>query len=151
MNVFSRTKSLVIIIAILLVSNIAMLVYFLNRPDRKRPDSSEFLKKTIGFSREQFADFEKRKQLHRDSIGRYFKDMNDDKERFYRLLGKSPIDSSEFDSLANRIGTKQVMIEKAFFRHFQDVGTICTPEQKKMYDSLFPGELRKMMSGKWRK
>src|SRR6478735_3107300 len=132
MNVFSRTKSLVLIIAILLLSNISMLVYFLNRPhaqekeQKKHSDMSDFFKKTVGFSASQFSDFEKRKQLHRDSIGRYFKDLNDTKESFYRLLGENPFDSAKYTSLADSIGEKQVLIEKAYFRHFQDVRSICT-------------------------
>lgn len=157
MNVFSRTKSLLVIIAILLLSNISMLVYFLNRshPDVKEPkrhsEMTEFFKKTVGFSDSQVSDFEKRKQLHRDSIGRYFRDLNDSKESFYRLLRQNPVDSSIFESLADSIGKKQVLIDKAYFRHFQDVRTICTPTQKPIYDSLFPSELRKMISGKRKK
>jgi protein CpxP len=157
MNVFSRTKSLLIIIAILLLSNISMLVYFLNRPheqDRqqtKRPEMAEFFRKTVGFSSSQLADFEKRKQMHRDSIGRYFKGLNDSKEAFYRLLGQSPLDTGKYQLLADSIGQKQVVIEKAYFRHFQDVRRICTGDQTQVFDSLFPGELRKMIAGKRKK
>ena len=157
MNVFSRTKSLLVIIAILLLSNISMLVYFLNRPhsqvkdDKKRPDMADFFKKTVGFSSSQLADFEKRKQLHRDSIGRYFKDLNDSKESFYRLLGQNPPDTAAYHLLADSIGLKQVVIEKAYFRHFQDVRRICTADQTRVFDSLFPGELRKMIAGRRKK
>ena len=156
MNVFSRTKSLLIIIAILLLSNISMLVYFLNRPhvdkeEKKRPDMADFFKKTVGFTSEQLADFEKRKQLHRDSIGGYFKDLNDSKESFYRLLGQNPVDTARYHILADSIGQKQVGIEKAYFRHFQDVRKICSPGQTQVFDSLFPGELRKMIAGKRKK
>lgn len=155
MNVFSRTKSLIVIIAILLVSNIVLLAYFLTRGEpgdaRKRPDSSEFFKKTLGFTSEQYADFEKRKDLHRDSISRYFQKLDDDKEKFYRLLGQSPVDSVVFDSMANQIGKQQVAIDRAFFRHFQDIRTICTPPQRILYDSLFPGELKKIIAGRRRK
>ena len=135
MNVFSRTKSLLFIIAILLISNVSMLVYFLNRPQpqkeqRKRSDMSEFFTKTVGFSSSQLADFEKRKQLHRDSIGRYFKDLNDSKETFYKLLGQHPLDTSTYTMLADSIGQKQVRIDKAFFRHFLDVRSLMHPQSK---------------------
>jgi hypothetical protein len=157
MNVFSRTKSLLVIIAVLLISNISMLVYFLSRPplqakeQRKHSDMSEFFTKTVGFSSSQLADFEKRKQLHRDSIGHYFKDLNDSKESFYKLLGQHPLDTTTFNIMADSIGLKQVRIEKAFFRHFLDVRSLCTPGQKPVYDSLFPGELRKMIAGRRKK
>src|SRR5436190_12400800 len=115
MNVFSRTKSLLIIIAILLISNVSMLVYFLNRSqpqvkaESKRSNMSDFFSKTVGFSSAQLADFEKKKQLHRDSIGRYFKDLNDSKESFYKLLGQHPLDSATFNMMADSIGQKQVL------------------------------------------
>jgi protein CpxP len=156
MNVFSRTKSLLIIIAILLISNVSMLVYFLSRPQpkaeqKKRSDMAEFFTKTVGFSSAQLADFEKKKQSHRDSIGRYFKDLNDSKESFYKLLGQHPLDTVTFDMMADSIGQKQVSIDKAFFRHFLDVRSLCTASQKPVYDSLFPGELRKMIAGRRKK
>ena len=156
MNVFSRTKSLLIIIAILLISNVSMLVYFLSRPQpqaeqRKRSGMSEFFSKTVGFSSSQLADFEKKKQLHRDSLGRYFKDLNDSKESFYKLLGQQPLDTTTYNMLADSIGLKQVRIDKAFFRHFLDVRSLCTPTQQPIYDSLFPGELRKMIAGRHKK
>ncbi|HSB91545.1 MAG TPA: hypothetical protein VLC28_00445, partial [Flavitalea sp.] len=118
---------------------------------KKRPDMAEFFKKTVGFSSSQLADFETRKQRHRDSIGRYFRDLNDSKESFYRLLGQNPLDTAMYQLLADSIGLKQVAIETAFFRHFKDVRRICTPAQTPVFDSLFPGELRKMISGKRKK
>lgn len=151
MNRIARNKSLLIIVALLLLTNIAMLVYFLNKPAavkesprKNRSEMGQFLKTQVGFNDEQMAQFEKRKQLQRDSAGRYFKDLNDTKMAFYSKLG-SEADSSALDSLSMAIGHKQANIDRMFFRHFKDVRTLCTPQQQKIYDSLFPGVIRNMI------
>lgn len=157
MNRLSSSKALVLIIAILLVTNISMLVYFLNRKEaperepRKRYDMAAFFKNDLKFSEQQLAILDSAKQKHRDSIGRYFKSLNESKQAFFNLLSSPKIDTLMYDSLAMRVAMKQAEVEKAFFRHFRDLRTICTPEQQVRYDSLFPNEIRKMISGRRKK
>lgn len=152
MSRIARNKSLLIIVALLLITNMAMLIYFLNKPGaekesprKSRSEMGIFLKNQVGFSDDQMKEFEKRKQLQRDSAGKYFKDLNDTKMAFYSQLNQADADSSRLDTLSMAIGRKQAHIDRMYFRHFRDIRSLCTPQQQKIYDSLFPGVIRNMI------
>ncbi|MBO9572906.1 MAG: hypothetical protein J7497_11990, partial [Chitinophagaceae bacterium] len=78
MNTLSRNKTLLTIIAILLLTNITMLIFLLrcDKPEPpKRVGFTERLKKEVGFTPQQMAVFEPKKKIHWDTMRSKFEQI----------------------------------------------------------------------------
>jgi len=50
--------------------------------------------------------------------------------------------SEQIDSLTARIGELQAQIEKTTFNHFSDIRSICSPDQKRIFDQIIQDVLK---------
>ncbi len=154
-----NNKILLFIVAILLLANIAIVFYFVNqrdpdrhsgKPDRQRSPITEFLQKEIGFSTQQLDEFEKTRQKHRQLMRPLFEEIKAAKVQFYGLLTNPSVPDSTLDAAAKKIGDKQLQIDMQTFRNFNEIRTLCTPEQQPKYDSLIVNEITKMWFSPWK-
>jgi protein CpxP len=147
MNTLSRNKILLTIIAILLVTNIAMLISLL-RCDKKEPPKrvgfTERLKKEVGFTPEQMSVFEPKKKLFWDTMKGKFDQIKKTKEDFYYQMYDPSIPDSVINQKAELIGDQQKDLDLFVIRHFKDIRTLCTPDQLPKYDSVLPHIIRRM-------
>jgi protein CpxP len=146
----ARYKTLVAIIAVLLLSNIAMIVYFVGWRDGGRgghghkSPMTDFLQKEVGFSTQQMATFDSLRQQHRTSVKPLFDDLSQSRDSLYQLIGgASPADSVQ--QAASAIGRKQANLELKMFENFRQIRAICTPGQLSKFDSLAPSLVHRMM------
>lgn len=148
----SRNKTLVAIIAVLLVSNIAVLLYFVvlkdngRRPDNKRRSPmTEFLQKEVGFTQQQLAVFDSLKQKHHTAIKPLGEELSRSRDTLYQLIGKPAVTDSAVQAAAANIGRKQALLELRLYDNFRQIRAICTEAQLPKFDSLAPSLVRKMM------
>jgi len=147
----SRNKTLLAIIAVLLVSNIAVLLYFVvlknngRHPDKRRSPMTEFLQKEVGFTPGQLHLFDSLKQRHHTIIKPLGEDLSRSRDSLYNLIGKPAATDSALQAAAAVIGRKQSALELQLFDNFQQIRGICTPAQLPKFDSLAPSLVRKMM------
>lgn len=155
MNQLSRNKILLSIIAVLLVTNLVILVLFfrMNRhsPDKKPPGFTERLKKEVGFTEEQMSIYEPKKQLFWDSIRKKYSDIKSTKEGFYHFLYDPAVPDSVLEKNAGVIGDQQKDLDLFVIKHFKDVRKMCKPEQLPKYDSLMPLVIERMTARPKRK
>src|SRR5437868_3406509 len=148
----SRNKILVAIIAVLLVSNIAVLLYFVvlkdnwRRAEKHRSPMTEFLQKEVGFSDQQLALFDSLKRHHHETVKPLGEDLSHSRDTLYGLIGKPGMTDSALQAAAAVIGSKQAALELKLFDNFREIRAICTPAQLPRFDSLAPSLVRKMMS-----
>lgn len=154
----SRTKILLFLVGILLLANIVMLVFFVGKKSPEKPPAShyggrsrsevmrELLRDSVGFSQQQLAQFDQLRQTHRESVKQLFDEMRIAKLGFYKLT--APADSAALSTAAEAIAQKQKQLDLTFFKHFQDVRQLCTPDQTARYDSLVQKIVRRMVSGR---
>lgn len=154
-----NNKVLLFIVAILLVANVAMLVYILkmrepgkkgSRTERQKSPITEFLQNEIGFSPEQLAAFDKTRQSHRQMMRPLFEDIKTAKVSFYKSLTNPGISDPALDSAASIIGEKQKLLDMQTLRNFKEIRTLCTPDQQPKYDSLIVNEISKMWFPSWK-
>lgn len=150
-----KNKVLVSVIAILLVANIALLLFLIvgmKKPDREghseskppAPSTIPFLQDKIGFSDQQISEFNRLKEEHRVKIIPLFEDLRVSKDYYFSLVKDSP--SKEYtDSLAALIGEKQKNLDIQLFVTVSDIRSLCTPEQQVRFDSLLPKIAYKMV------
>lgn len=148
MNQLSRNKVLLTIIAILLITNIVMLVLFLgvktHAPESKKLGFTEKLKNQVGFTEQQMAVFEPKKKVFWTHVRERFDEIKKTKEDFYKYMYDPSVPDSVIEAKADIIGKQQKALDLFVIRHFKEVRTLCTPEQLPKYDSLLPPLIERM-------
>ncbi len=159
MNALTKNMSLVSIIIFLLLSNIAILIYFLYFNEGRRGSHgkdgrnaiSTFLQKEIGFNQQQMDEYQKLKTAQMESVKPLFNNIRSAKESFYNLLYVNNPSDSGINSAAAVIGEKQMALDMKMFNHFKKVRDLSTPQQLPKFDSLFKNVVDKITGGRFRK
>lgn len=147
----TRNRNLLIIIGVLLLTNIAMLVYFLGstkqskaQDERDRTGMTEMLQKEVGFNDEQIAQYKLLKEKQKKTIRPMFDDMRKAKDSFFRLLSFPETSDSVLNKTADIIAQKQRAVDMQTLNYFKRVRTLCTSEQQPKYDSVVLRMFKKM-------
>lgn len=159
MTYIKNNKVLVFIIGVLLLSNIAMLYFYLtkkncedNRPkDKPRTEFMvEKLKNEVGFTDSQIAQYREIRTKHKEIMKPMFDDIFNAKDSLYKLLvlPQTPSDSLVKHYLAE-IGNKQEIIDQRIFNHFLTLKQLCTPDQVPRYDSTIQKVIKGMINPRW--
>ncbi|MCW3089198.1 MAG: hypothetical protein JWP81_267 [Ferruginibacter sp.] len=144
-NTQNQRKVFLVIIAILLLANISMLAFFLQKkaPENKeiRPDRKtiimNFLQKEIGFNSQQLAQYDTLSKQHREKISSLFDTLRKNKTQQFKQLVTGNFGDSVIEVLADQSAASQKIIEVNMFKHIRSIRNLCTPEQLPKYDSLF--------------
>jgi len=141
MKQFTQNRFLVLLVAILLLANLVLLIYFFalrkehGHGDVRRP-VSDFVKEKLGFSDQQAAKFQQLRDQHKETVKPLIEEMQKLKDSLYNQLQKPEVSDSTITLLTNRIGEKQKEWELKIFHHFQQVRAICDSSQLPKFDSL---------------
>jgi Spy/CpxP family protein refolding chaperone len=149
----SRNRNLLFIIAALLLTNVAVLAYFLwiKKPEEKQRGSgpknggmTEMLQKEVGFNNEQVAQYKQLKDQQWATIRPMFDEMRKAKDSLFRLLSDPNVNDSIIYKTSDVIAQKQKALDLQTFNHFKKVRALCTPDQQSKYDSMVLRMFRKM-------
>lgn len=143
MNPATKNKSLVSIIVFLLITNIAMLIFFLvmNNPKQKnfhireQNGMSDMLQKEVGFSKDQLDTYQSLRKNQLDTLHELFDELRKSKMDFYNLIYSSQVSDTSVSKAADAIAGKQKLLDLHMFNHFKMVRNICTPDQLPKFDS----------------
>ncbi len=146
----ARNKILLFVIGILLLSNLAMVIFFVTKDPERKPERrgsfmSDALQKEVGFNQDQMASFEKMAAEHMKQIKPLFDDLKKTKESLYKLLNQPDVPYSLVDSITTQVGEKQKAIDLRTFSHFQSIRQLSTSEQRPKLDSLLQKAVRRMI------
>lgn len=152
MNGGSRNKNLLIIIAVLLLTNIAVLGYFLWYKKAEKPPTqqkshngmAEVLQKEVGFDEQQVTRYKEMREQQRQKIKPMFDEMRKIKDNFFQLLREPGTSDSTVQKAADAIATQQREIDLQAFRYFRDLRALCRPDQYARYDSVVMDAMSKM-------
>ncbi|MEP7374397.1 MAG: hypothetical protein ABI675_13470 [Chitinophagaceae bacterium] len=143
-----RNRNLLIIIAVLLMTNVAVLVYFLGQKKTEKPPVwtgvAEMLQKEVGFNEEQTTKYKEMKEKQRGKIRPMYEEMRKVKDSLFRLLSYPETSDSVLNKMADAIAQKQKAIDIETFNHFKRVRVLCTPDQLPKYDTMVLQMVRKM-------
>ncbi|RYY61817.1 MAG: periplasmic heavy metal sensor [Chitinophagaceae bacterium] len=141
-------KILLLIIAVLLLTNIAVLVYFLgyrqDGEEMKSKGATELLKEQVGFSQEQLDRYKQLRDQQRETIRPMYERMRNTKDSLFRLLSDTAVSDGRLDDITGNIGSQQKSLDLLTFRHFSELRKICRPEQRVAYDSMVVQLFRRM-------
>ena len=150
-----RQRWLLVLVAILLLTNIATLsIYWLKKPDHdngpgRNPGEREkrmgqFMVDQMKFDADQEAAYWKM----RDSMMNIQKPVMDSirssKKRFFDLLNQPDATDSLLTAHSNEIADLQKKLDIVTFRHFQKVRSICRPDQLEKFDTVIKEIVNRM-------
>jgi protein CpxP len=146
-----NNKLLLLLIGFLLVTNVAMLLFFMNsRPTERKGMRAErkammtsFLQNEIGFSQQQLTQYDSLTEQHKRTVRAMFESARKDKESQVKQLTADNFSESSINGLSTVAAAKQKEMEVEMFTHFKNVRNICTPAQLPKFDSLFYTMLNK--------
>lgn len=160
MTKFPRQKWLLLLVAILLVTNIITLsIYWsMKTPDRPKSGQSDgdrqrrmgqFMVNELKLDKEQEVVY----WNLRDSMLSRQKPLMDSirntKKRFFDLLKEPAPQDSVLQVKADEIGVLQKQLDLITFQHFQQVRALCNPDQVLKFDTVVK-EIVNRMTGAWR-
>jgi protein CpxP len=158
MEPVTKNRSLISIIIILLISNIAILIFFLflsgdrkSHPRDNKNAISTFLQKDIGFNKQQMDEYQKLREEHIKKARPLFEGIRSAKDSFYNLLYTDTVPDSVVNKAAAVIGEKQMTLDMQMFQHLKKVRTLCTPDELPKFDSLFKKVVERMTGGRFKK
>jgi len=153
-----KIRSLIFIIAFLLVTNIVMLLFFIfSKPctPAERPKDENlvatFLKNEIAFDNQQMDLYQKVRKNDFDKARPSFEELRFAKNSFYQNIHKDDVPDSVIKNSAAVIGKKQIAVDMLMLKHFKNVRNLCTAQQLPKFDSLFKNVIAKITAGKKRK
>lgn len=144
-NHSKKSKIFLIIIAILLISNIVLLSFFLQKKasdsPAKRPDRkvyiSEFLKTEIGFNQQQLLQYDRLSDEQKTIMKSFFENMRNRKKQQFQQLVAGDFSDSCINRLADESGATQKQMEVQMFNHIRSVRALCLPGQLPKFDTSF--------------
>ena len=142
-NTNKKNKALISIIIFLLITNIAMLIFFiiLNKPEQAKIENVEqgrfstSLQKDVGFNKEQFDQYQALRKAHFEKMRPLFNDLRDTKFQFYDLLYAAPLADTAVNKAGAEIGEKQQQLDMQMFHYFESLRKICRQEQLPKFDT----------------
>lgn len=153
MNNTARNRTLIFIIALLLITNLALLAYsfiYSKRPgpNKEREGFTAALKNEVGFTDSQIEQFKQLKQKHWAGAKTDMEQIRKIKQSLFDLTKQPAVADSTVAALADSIAVLQKHAEIKVFYHFKATRAICTPEQQSKYDSLITRIIRQGRSGR---
>lgn len=143
-------KPLLILIAILILTNLALLGILLfsgsnkpkpNRFEERKALMKERLEKEVGFNQQQLAQYDSLSE----TMYRGGKERMDAHRQYKRQVIKnwlaSDMQDSTRDQLARTLGEKQTDLEREMLAHVKRVADLCTPAQRAVFDTVYAQQL----------
>ena len=148
MSTHTKSKLYILIIGILLVTNIVMLFFFLNKDEKgrgkgrdanqdRRAMMRDFLQKQIGFDTVQLVKYDTLSKEFKEKSKISFDSLRSNKEVQFKELGTKGFSETAIDSIVNKSAENQKKMEWQMIDHFATIRKICTAEQQPKFDSLF--------------
>lgn len=133
----NKVKTLSIISIGLLALNLILIWFMLanKHPPHSKEGPKMAIIQKLGFDENQIKEYEKQIAWHRENIRKRDKQMLEIKKQLYTTLITNDTLNIK-DSLITEIGKLQVAIESIHYKHFQDIKSICKPEQQKAFENF---------------
>lgn len=145
-----KSKILLILIGILLVTNIILVGLVVLKPNQRkgiRGDKfgmiSSFLQNEMAFNKEQLQQYDSLNRRHRLQMKVVFDSMRKDKELQFKKLTAENFSDSAINTTADISGKKQKAVELVMFNYFKNIRNLCSPQQLPKFDSMFYKTLNK--------
>lgn len=157
----STNKILTIAVVLLLLANIALVIFMLKEKNHSGPkrsgvrgNPSEMMAKELGMSEQQKTEFKKMRDEHFAAIRPLFDSISNVRKTFFSLVKADAANDSMLSGYSNHIAAIQSTIDKLTLTHFRTVRSMFKDEQQKKYDDFVQKIIQRMSAhpgGRWKK
>lgn len=152
----NKTKILGILVGLMALINLSLLMFVMRgKPQRPGPErfkekdkAEQFIQKQFGFDEEQMHQFKKSKANHMQNAKKYELELENLSRSFYMV--DSAGNSLKRDSLMAQINKLSTDIYYNNAAHFDEVRSICRPNQRDEMKRFIASLLMNNGNGKWR-
>ena len=147
MSTQTKSKLYLLIIGILLVTNIAMLFFFMGNKDEGRRGGNrgndrgammrDFFQEEIGFNDAQLQQYDTLSKQGKEKMKADMEALKNSKVEQFKELGAKGFSDAAIAAVINQSAEKQKMMELQMMNHFATIRKICTAEQLPKFDSSF--------------
>lgn len=133
----SNTKTLWIVIGLLVVVNLGLLAFlWVNAPDKRGPggpgEGKEILMERLEMDEGQREQYLAEWERHQAAISELRKELRREKDRFFSFEGEIDVEAS-----AREIGELQAELDVATYRHFEKVRSFLDEGQREKFGEVF--------------
>lgn len=155
MDTLKKSRTIIIILAILLLVTLSALATVLYRQHRESirmqvtaenrqcSATGSFLQNELGLTETQLSSVEESCGACRGSSQCLRDNLRDKKKELIDELSREPSDTARLNKIAAEFGTAQSDVVRMMIRQYLEIKTVCTPEQRKklasLYSELFGG------------
>ncbi len=141
----SKPTYLVIIIIILILSNIALgAAWWYSEKNNENPHRMDkpspmgaYLKKEIGFSTAQLAQFDSLRAKKRINDKEIYGSIRESKQQLFKSLGRNSFSDSAINTTIEFAAEKQKIFEAGMIESLKEIRALCTEEQRAKFDTGF--------------
>ncbi len=152
MNNNSNKRWLAIVIAVLLIANVATLVLLWSnsKSGSNKEDAPpqgqvfEYVVKELQLNQQQQDAYAKLRTEHQQGQRLISDSIRNVKDSFFALLKDPAVPDSVVAASSRKAAEMEQQLELLTFKHFQKVRAICTPEQQQKFDKIIEDVLRRM-------
>jgi Spy/CpxP family protein refolding chaperone len=153
----SSNRILTIAVVLLLLVNVAMLVFMLKGRSHYGGRSSgrgnpmEMMAKELKMTEQQQTEFKKLREEHFKTIGPVFDSIKTLKKSLFELVKKEDASDSTITKYSSLIAEQQAVIDKATIKHFRTTRALFTGDQQKQFDEFVEKMMQRRMTrpGGW--
>lgn len=144
----STTKFLTIAVILLLLANIALVVFMFfgkeNKGSKHQGGKAGFDKmvKEIGMSDVQKKEYDSMREAHFSTIRPLFDSIRIIRQSLFKLIKEDSVNEDIINTYTNNISEKQTLADRLTLNHFRKVRKMFDSEQQKKYDDF----VQKMMN-----
>lgn len=139
----SRKKWPLVLIAILLITNAATLVFFWSTRSKKKENKEQprgrmgqFMVDQMKFDKDQETIYWRMRDTMLNQQRPIMDSMRVQKTNFFALLNQGEVNDSVLRARTEDIANLQKQLDIVTFRHFQQIRTICRPDQLNKFDTV---------------
>ena len=138
MKMIAKNKVIAWLIALLIIANVATLVFsWVGRFKHQRDNSPrEFLAAKLNFSESQKNAYFELAKNHNENANKIRGQIKIDKENLFQLLKTEQIVNTIKNNAALKVSLSIQSLDILTFDHFKKVRALCTEEQKPKFDEL---------------
>lgn len=150
------SRFLKIVIAILLIINVATLSFMISRDREGRPPFPhgpggpdhggpfEFIVHELNMDETQRSKFAELRDEHHQAVEELQEASHELHDKYFEELANPAADSVQINAMADSMAGIQKQIDLVTWKHFSQVRAICKPEQQKKFDVIIREALRMM-------
>ena len=144
----SYNKILVIAVIVLLLVNLALLLYMWKgrHPDQSKrqpaPNSAvETIARELSMTDSQKTVYQKLRDEHFANVRPLFDSIRETRKDFLKMMQSPSVNDSDLNRYSHRVAEKQAVIDRMTLDHFRKVRTLFSGDQQKKFDDF----VQKMM------